>query len=137
MQPTRDLIGIRIEFAARVQHGHDYFGRRDALLFVHIHRYAAAIVTDSHAAGRVNDYVYLIAKSGQRFVDGVVNQFLHHVMQPSAVFSVTYIHARALLHGLKSLKNLNVSRIVVVVRFGHEIFPLFAMFHVEHPGFAV
>ena len=43
--------------------------------------------------------------SGQRFVDGVVDDFIDHVVQAGAVIGVADIHARPLAHGVEALQN--------------------------------
>ena len=46
VQAARDLVGVAVEFAARVQLGHDDFGRRNALFLVDADRNAATVVRD-------------------------------------------------------------------------------------------
>ena len=65
------------------------------------------------------------AEAGQRLVDGVVDDFIDHVMQARAVVGVADIHAGALAHGIEALQDLD--RLGVVGVFladgfgGHQV----------------
>ena len=50
MQAAGDLVGVLVEFPARVQLGHDDFGGRDALFVVDAGRNAAPVVGDGAGA---------------------------------------------------------------------------------------
>ena len=70
-------------------------------------RNAAAIV--AHGAGAVgierdDDF---LGKAGKRFVDGVVDDLVDHVMQARAVVGVADIHAGAFAHGIEPLEHLD------------------------------
>ena len=45
--------------------------------------------------------------AGQRFVDGVVDDLIDHVMQARAVVGVADIHAGTLAHGIEALEDLD------------------------------
>ena len=45
--------------------------------------------------------------AGERLVDGVVDDLVHHVMQAGAVIGVADIHARPLAHGVEALEDLD------------------------------
>ena len=47
----------------------------------------------------------IIAVSGQCFVDRVVNDFEHHMVQTRAIRGVTDVHTRTLTYGLKAFKH--------------------------------
>ena len=51
--------------------------------------------------------------SCQRLVDGVVDDFIDHVMQARAVIGVADIHARALAHGVEAFQNPNQFRAIL------------------------
>ena len=101
MQTARHFIGIAavigvVEFAARVQLGHDDLGRRDALFLVHVHRNAAPIVAHRNAAVGVDFHGHCGGMAGQRLVNAVVDNLIDHVMQARPIVGVTNIHAGAL-----------------------------------------
>ena len=48
VQTARDFVGVLVELAAGVQHGHDDFQCRPLLLLVHVGRNAAAVVRHRH-----------------------------------------------------------------------------------------
>ena len=49
----------------------------------------------------------------ERFVDGVVEHFEHHVVQAGAVGRVADVHAGALAHRVQALEDLDAGGIVV------------------------
>ena len=123
MQAAGHLVGILVEFAAGVQLRHHHFGRRHAFR-MHAGRNAAAIVTHGARAVRIERDVDLRGVSGERFVDGVVDGLVHHVMQTGSVIGVADIHAGTLAHGVESLKDLDrLGAIIGVV--GADIFGRF------------
>ncbi len=105
MQTARNLVAVGIELAARVQFGHNNLGRRDAFL-VHIDRDAAAVVDDRNRVVDVNRYVDLGTVACQSFVDRVVDNFIHEVMQTDFT-GRTDVHCRPEPYCFESLKNLN------------------------------
>ena len=79
--------------------------------------YTAAIVGHADRVVGVNDDINFIAKPGQRFVNGVIHHFKHHVVQPGTVTGVTDIHAGAFAHGLQSLQHPNTGFVVIAAVF--------------------
>ena len=69
MQAARDLVGIVVELAAGVQHGHDHFGGRTALFLVNVDRYAPAIVRDRHRTIGMNHDLDFRTMPGEGFID--------------------------------------------------------------------
>ena len=64
---------------------------------------------------------HLVAVAGQRFVDGVVDDLEHHVVQAGAVVHVADVHAGTLADGLEAAQDGDLAGIVVVVlSFGTE-----------------
>ncbi len=78
------------------------FGGADAFLGMNAGRDAAAVV--AHGAGTVGieDHVDAVGMAGERLVDRVVDDLMHHVMQARAVVGVADIHARPLAHGVEA-----------------------------------
>ena len=113
VQAAGNLVGILVEFSAGVQLGHDDLGGGHAFALVDVGGDAAAIV--AHGAGAVGierDHDFL-GEAGQRFVDGVVDDLVDHVMQARAVVGVADIHARPLAHGIEPLEHLDRFRVIV------------------------
>ena len=112
VQPARDLVGVAVELAPRVQHGHDDFRRGAPFLLVDVHGNAASVVADADRIVGMDDHVDVVAVAGERLVDGVVGHLEHHVVQAAAVPGVADIHPGALAHRFETLENLDVCRIV-------------------------
>ena len=112
MQATRHLVGVVVELAARVQHGHHHFGSGTTFLRMHVDRDAAAVVAHAHRAIVMDGDDYMIAITGQSFVDRIVDDFEHHVVETGAVVGITDVHARALAYRFEALEYLDVARIV-------------------------
>ncbi len=81
VQAAGNLVSIAIEFATGVQHGHHHLGRGFLLGGVHIRGNSPAVVGDSDGIAFMNDHVDLVAKTGHRFVNGVVYHLPDKVMQ--------------------------------------------------------
>ena len=89
VQATRDLVAVLVELAACVQFCQSDF-RCTALglvLVVHLHAGgdAAAVVGDADGVVRVDGDHDVVAVAGQRFVDRVVHNLEHQVVQTGAV----------------------------------------------------
>src|SRR3546814_7663231 len=86
MQAARNLVRIMVELAAGMQLGHDDFGgaAMEFVVFVNGGGYASAIVADRYAVIGMDGYDYVVAIAGQGFVDGIIDDLEHHVMQARA-----------------------------------------------------
>ena len=131
VQATRDLVRILIELTARMQLGHHDFGRRTLqfVVLLDVSRNATAIVDDRDGIVCVDDNFDVVTVTRQRLVDGIVQDFEHHMMQASAVGSVADIHAGAFAHRVQAFEHLDAIRIVIAavvdgfrIRFGHASF---------------
>jgi len=60
----------------------------------------------------MNDHTHLGAMASQRFIDGVVDQLKHHMVQPGAIIRVTDVHTRPLAYGIQPLQHLDGRRII-------------------------
>ena len=114
VQTAGDFVRVVVELTAGVQLGHDDLGRGAVLFLVQIDRDAAAVVLDRHGVVEVNRDADAVRPAGQRLVDGVVEDFEHHVVETGAVGRVADVHARSLAHGLEALQNLDGIRAVFV-----------------------
>ena len=111
VQAARHLVGVVVfafaEFAAGVQLRHHHLGRRDAFLGVDAGGDAAAVVAHRAGGVRVEGDADLAGETGERFVDGVVDDFVDHVMQARAVIGVADVHAGALAHRVETPQDLD------------------------------
>jgi hypothetical protein len=95
-----------------MQLGHDDLGRRHAFFLVNVDRNAAAVVAHGDGAVGVQLDVDAIAIAGQRFVDRVVDDLVHHVMQARTVIGIADIHAGTFAHGIEPLEHLDGAGVV-------------------------
>ena len=105
VQPAGNLVRVLIEFTAGVELRHHDFsgGAFELVAFLHVGRNSAAVIDHRHGVVRVNDDLDVVAITGERFVDRVVQHLEHHVVQAGAVGRVSDVHAGALAHGLEAL----------------------------------
>ena len=92
-----------------MQGAENHLNARPALLRVHIHRHAAAVVTHCNSAIAMQNDVDARSMPGQRLVDTVVDNFLGQMVGASGVG----VHAGALAHRLKPGEDFNIFRGVV------------------------
>ena len=81
VKTARDLIASSAELAAGVQHRKDDFQRALSGLFLNIYGNAASVVGDADDVPRFDAHFNMGAVSGQRLVDGVVDNLIDQVMQ--------------------------------------------------------
>ena len=112
VQAAGHLVAVVVELTAGVQRGHDDLGGGHPLLGMNVHRNAAAVVRHRDGFARVQDDVDFVAVAGQGFIDGVIDQLLHHVVQPRAVLGVADVHARPLAHGIQAAQHLDAAGVV-------------------------
>ena len=80
MQTTRHLIGIFVEFSTGMQDGHDDLKSRLLFFGVHSGWNTAAVVRNGDGIIFVDEDVDVITIASQRFVDGVVYNFVYEVV---------------------------------------------------------
>ncbi len=123
VQTAGDLVGILVELTAGMQLGHDDFSRRDAFTGMDIRRDAATVVGDRHRTIRIERDGDEIGIAAERFVDGVVDDFVNHVMQTGTIIRVADVHAGTLAHGIKTFQDLDavcaILGIAVVFGYGY------------------
>ena len=88
-----------------MQLGHDDLGRGNAFALVDVDGNAAAIVAHGDGAVGVEHDLHRGGVARERLVDGVVDDFVDHVMQAGTVIGVADIHARPLADGVEPLQN--------------------------------
>src|ERR1700730_6906510 len=81
VQAARNLIGVAVEFSARVQYGEDDLGSGTLLGGMHIDRYAATIVDDRNRIVSVHSDIDFVRVAAHSFVDRVVNDFPDEMVQ--------------------------------------------------------
>ncbi len=84
---------------------------------MHADRYAAPVVRDRHAVVAVDGDLDLVAVARQRFVDAVVDYFVHKMMQ-APDRRAAYIHSRPAPDSLQSFQYLDLIGTIVAVYRG-------------------
>src|SRR5262245_56100383 len=112
VKTTGDLVALVVEFAAGVKLREDDFGRRLAARMT-IDGNAATVIDDGDGIVDVNRDVYLVAESCEGFVDRVVDDFVHDVMQAWRARRAD-VHGRSFSDGLKALEDLDLVGTVII-----------------------
>ena len=105
------LVGALAEFAAGMQIGQHQFHRRHLPFGMDIHGNAAAIVPDGNRAVHMDGHFDFVAKAGQMFVDGIV-QDLENTMMQAAFIGVADIHSGTFSDCLQTLQFIDFRRVV-------------------------
>lgn len=101
-----DLVGILVEFTAGVQLHHNYLrGGKNTLFLVNIDRNTAPVIPHGDRSIGIDDDVNAVAMAGKAFVDGVVDDFIDHMVKTRTVIGVADIHTGTLANGIKPLQN--------------------------------
>src|SRR5207248_4658075 len=108
VQAAGDFVRVVVELTAGMQLGHDDLGRGTVLFLVQIDGDAAAVVFDGHRVVGVDRDHDLVRVAGQRLVDGVIDDFVNHVMQASDVVSVADVHAGTFANGVQTFEYFDV-----------------------------
>ena len=80
---------------------------------MHVDRDSAAVILDSDRVVGVNGDLDAIRLAGERFVDGVIDDLVHHVMQSAEVIGIADVHPRTLAYGVESFQDFDVFCCVV------------------------
>ncbi len=115
VEAAGDLVGAAAELGAGVQHGHGDFHARLLHLGVNVDRDAHPVVGDGEGAVLVEDAVDLGAATGEGLVDRVIHDLDEEVME-AAGGGAADVHGRALAHRLQALEDLNILRLVLLLR---------------------
>src|ERR1700688_3025759 len=92
---------------------HDDLDRRQAFLGVHVDRNAAPVVLDRTRSVLVQDDPDVLGVAGERFVDRVVDGFVHELVE-APLGGVADVHAGALANSLEAFENLDLLAGIVV-----------------------
>ena len=107
VQTAGHLVGVLVEFAAGMQLGHDDFGCRDAFPGVNVRRDAAAVVGHGDRSVGIEGDRHEICMTGQRLIDGVVDDFVDHVMKTGTIIGIADVHAWSLADGIQAFQDLD------------------------------
>jgi hypothetical protein len=88
-----------------VEFGHDDLGCGSTRLSVFVHRDTSAVVRHGDGVVCVDYDRNTITETRLRLVDGVINNFPHHVVKTRDVVNITDVHAGALADSLEAFKN--------------------------------
>ena len=112
VQAAGELVVLVGEFSARVQPRQDQLDAADLLLGMNVHRHAATVVGHLQRAVLVEHDVDALGVTGQRFVDGVVDDFVREVIGPARI----RVHAGTPAHGIESAQYFDIGS---VIRLSH------------------
>ena len=122
VQAAGGVVDLGVEFAARVQGGHDHFeGGLGLELGVRIDRNAPAVVGDGEKTAGLELHLDPGGVAGHRFVHGVVDHLGEQVMQRLLVGAAD-VHARPAPHRLEAFEHLDVGGGIAVrtLRLAYE-----------------
>jgi hypothetical protein len=117
---ARDLVGILVELAARMQAGQHDLGGGDAFLGVDVGGDAAAVIGDGDGPVAVQRDRDLRRIARLRLVHGVVDDLEGHVVQAGAVIGVADVHAWPLAHGLEPPQHGDGGAVVGILTLGRR-----------------
>ena len=114
VQAAGHLVGALVELAAGVEIGEHQLERRDFFFRVHRDGDAAAVVFDGKGAVRMDLDLDALAVTGEGFVDRVVDDLIHAVVEAGLV-RIADIHTGSLADGLEALEALDVGSAVAFI----------------------
>ena len=108
MQTAGDFVSIRIKLAAGVEFGQHNLSGRNAFFGMHINRNATAVIDDGDGVIDVDGDTDFGAIARQRFVDGIVDDFVDEVVQAHFARGAD-VHGRAQTHCFQAFEHFNTS----------------------------
>ncbi|MCG3139699.1 MAG: hypothetical protein HDKAJFGB_00617 [Anaerolineae bacterium] len=118
VQTGRDFVPAAAEFAARMKFSHHDFERGLAGLRMNVHRNAAPVIRHRHRVIAVNRDGDEIGAARERFVNRIVHDFVHELMQAANIRRAD-VHAGAAAHGFEAFEDLDF---VGGIIFGWNVF---------------
>ena len=106
VESAGNFIASAAEFSAGMQHREHDFKRRTAGLCLNVHGNTAAIIYHGNGSVGINLHQNFRAIPCQRFVDGVIYDLIHQMVQTGRRRGPD-IHAGPLTNRLQPLQNLN------------------------------
>ncbi len=116
VQSAGNFVRVAVEFSAGVQRGHHHL-RGGNFFAVDVHRVdgnAAAVVDHGDGIVDVNGDFDLVGVTRERLVDGVVDDFIHQMMQPEFAGRAD-VHRGTFAHRFHAAQNFDGVRGVVAV----------------------
>src|SRR3989440_3995603 len=111
MEAARDAVHLVFELAARVHPRDDEFDTGNAAFRVEVDWNPPAVVGDGHAPVLIQRDLDFLTKAGHGFVDRIVDDFMHKVVQ-APVVNRPDIHRGPLSDRLEALQNLDLLGVV-------------------------
>ncbi len=123
VQTTGNLIRVVVELTARVQYGQNNLSGGYTLFRVQFSWNTTTVIRYRYRVIFMDDHIHLITVAGQCFVDGVIHDLEHHMMQTRTVIGIANVHAWAFAYGIQPLQDFNTRRIVILL-VTHVVFLL-------------
>ncbi|MNT07075.1 hypothetical protein D3C72_1417640 [compost metagenome] len=111
MQAAGEGVVVVVELAAGMQAGKDQLDARDLLFRMDVHRHAAAVIADLHAAVLEQGDLDRAGMACEGLVHRVVDHFLRQVVRARGVG----IHAGAALDRVKAGQDFNIGGVIAGV----------------------
>ena len=121
MQATGHLIGAFIELTSGMQHREHHFKSTFVLFFVHVHRYAAAVVDHGYGIIGIYSNFNMMGIARKSLVDRVVHHLIDKMVQTLGG-NVAYVHRRTLADGFQPFKHLDITGAIFLFFFSHNRF---------------
>ena len=124
VQTAGYLIAPAAELAAGMEYGKHHGSGGNAFFGMDANRNTPAVVHHADHIVRQDIHLDFGAVSSQRFVDGVIHDFIYQMVQSLGTGGAD-IHTGALAHRLQSFQDLNLAFIVHLIFFcAHTVPPL-------------
>ena len=123
VQTAGNFVGVTVEFSAGVQDREHHFRRWSLFRGVHVDGDAAAVIHHGDRIIRMYRDVDFIGVAGHGFVDGVVDDFPHQMVQ-AHVSRRADVHRGTQAHGFETAENFDRLRVVLMTGSfsGHRLF---------------
>ena len=115
MQATGHFVRVFVELAAGMQQRHRHFDTGHVFGLVDANRNAAAVIFDANGIVHVDDNIHPGGVAGECFVDGVVDNFVHEVMQTTCGCGAD-VHTGTKPNGFETLERGQTIGVVTVMR---------------------
>ena len=122
METAGNFVAAAAKFTACMEHRQHHRLGGDAQLFIDTHRNAAAVIPYGDHITRQNFHFNMGAEARQRFIDGVVHNFIYQMVQ-AFWSSGANVHTRTLPDSLQPLQYLDLAFVIgLVFRPHHAVF---------------
>src|SRR5262249_6348389 len=108
MKPSRDLVGVVVEFASGVELCHNHFRGRLLFLRVLFNRNSPPVVDDRDGMIEMDADGNLIAIPRERLIDAVVHHLVDELVK-SLHRGVSDVHGGSLADSFQSLQHLDIA----------------------------